>query len=83
MAPVVRQRTRDTHRNRKEIALHLANQGFDLSHQAGMMPIFSHGYVLCAPKPESSAVLSVVVDDTDAIVFADSLREYLEKEFFR
>jgi hypothetical protein len=63
--------------------LNLADQGFDLAHEAGLMPIFSHRYVVCASSPESSVVLSVVVNDADAIVFADSLKQYLEKEFLR
>lgn len=59
----------------------LADQGFDLAPEMGLMPIVSHRYVVCSPNPESSVVLSVVVEGTDAIVYADSLRDYLEKEF--
>lgn len=79
---IVRYRIQAIHRNRREIALDLADQGFDLPLDAGLMPIFSHRYVVCA-NPESSIVLSVVVDSVDAIVYADSLKEYLEKEFLR
>ena len=78
---IVRQRMEDIDRNRREITLCLADQGFDLATEVGLMPIVSHRYVVCSPNPESSVVLSVVVEGTDAIVYADSLRDYLEKEF--
>lgn len=61
----------------------LADQGFDLAPEAGLMPIFSHRYIVCSSDHESSAVLSIVTDDVDAIVYANSLREYLEKEFLQ
>src|SRR5215510_13282853 len=77
---IIRQRMQEIHRNRKDIAMNLADQGFDLVPEAGVMPIFSHRYVVCSPDLKSSVVLSVVVDDVDAIVYANSLRQYLEKE---
>lgn len=80
---IVRQRIQVIHRNRPEIAMDLADQGFDLAPEAGLMPIFSHRYIVCSSDHESSAVLSIVTDDVDAIVYANSLREYLEKEFLQ
>jgi len=76
----VRQRIKDIQESRSEIAAGLAEQGFDLPPEAGLAPIFSHRYVVCGSDPASSVVLSIVVHSTDAIVYANSLREYLEKE---
>jgi len=45
------------------------------------VPVFAHRYVVCSKNLNSSVVLSIVVHDTDAIVYGSSLREYLEKEF--
>lgn len=80
---VVRQRIEDVLRNRAEISADLAYQGFALPMDAGLAPICGHRYVLCTPDPESSAVLSIVVDGVDAIIYASSLQEYLEVEFFQ
>lgn len=78
---VVKQLIGIVQENRDEIALDLASQGFHLPAQASLLPIFGHRYVVCTRKLNTSAVLSIVVDDVDAIVYANSLREYLRKEF--
>jgi hypothetical protein len=67
--------------NRDDIALDLASQGFHLPAQASLVPICGHRYVVCTRKLNTSAVLSVVVYDIDAIVYANSLQEYLRKDF--
>jgi hypothetical protein len=67
--------------NRDDIALDLASQGFHLPAQSSLVPICGHRYVVCTRKLNTSAVLSVVVHDIDAIVYANSLREYLRKDF--
>jgi hypothetical protein len=67
--------------NRADIARDLAEQGFELGTEADLVPIYGHRYVVCRPNANSSAVLSIVVNDTDAIVYGDSLRECLEREF--
>jgi SMI1-KNR4 cell-wall len=67
--------------SRADIASDLAGQGFELPTDATLVPIFIHRYVLCTSDPSSSVVLSIVVNATDAIVYGNSLREYLEKEF--
>jgi hypothetical protein len=67
--------------NRDDVALDLASQGFHLPPQASLIPVCGHRYVVCTQKLNTSAVLSIVVHDVDAIVFGDSLREYLTKEF--
>lgn len=67
--------------HRDAIALDLASQGFYLPDQASLVPICGHRYVVCARRLNTSVVLSVVVGDVDAIVYANSLREYLQKDF--
>lgn len=68
---------------RQEIAADLSEQGFELDAKANLVPIFAPRYVVSSPNLDSSIALSIVVQDVDAIVYADSLREYLEKEFLR
>jgi len=67
--------------NRAEIADDLAGQGFYLVPQASLIPVFGHRYVVCTPEFDTSVVLSIVVHDVDAVVFGNSLLEYLRKEF--
>jgi hypothetical protein len=67
--------------HRLGIARDLAEQGFELLTEADLVPIYSHRYLVCVPNAEDSVVLSIVVEDTDAIVYGKSLREYLEREF--
>ena len=77
----VQQLIEDVRESREEIAADLESQGFALSEEANLVPIFSHRYVVCAVDPSDCAVLSIVVHDVDAIVYGSSLQEYLEKEF--
>ncbi|HXM13663.1 MAG TPA: SMI1/KNR4 family protein [Candidatus Eremiobacteraceae bacterium] len=67
--------------SRGDIARDLAEQGFELRAEANLVPIYEHRYVVCVPNADSSVVLSIVVHDTDAIVYGASLAEYLEREF--
>ena len=78
---IVRQRMKNIRDRRDEISANLSEQGFDLPVEAALVPIFSHRYMVCTSNPESSVVLSIVVNSTDAIVFANSMKEYLEREF--
>jgi hypothetical protein len=66
-----------------EIRSDLAQQGFALPLHANLVPIYAHRYLVCSSNPDSSVVLSIVVHATDAVVFGDSLRKYLEREFLR
>lgn len=77
----IREYINDVRRNRDSITMDLAEQGFDLHAEAGLVPIIGHRYIVCLPDSESSVVLSIVVNATDAIVYGNSLREYLEREF--
>jgi hypothetical protein len=70
-----------TRTSKDEIISDLAWQGFDLTEEASLVPIYGHRYVVCTPDLNSSTVLSIVVHDTDAIVYGNSLMEYLETEF--
>ena len=78
---LVQQRIEDVRESRNEIAADLKEQGFELSPQADLVPIFGHRYVVCTSNLKSSVVLSIVVHDVDAIVYGNALEEYLEREF--
>jgi len=78
---VVKQLIEVVQEHRDDVALDLASQGFHLPAQASFVRVCGHCYVVCTRKLNTSAVLSVVVHDVDAIVFGNSLREYLTKEF--
>lgn len=67
---------------RVELTATLARENFDLGSQAGLVPIYAHRCVVCGTDPESSVVLSIL-DGSDAIVYANSLEEYLRLEFLR
>ena len=69
--------------SRAEITSDLAQQGFELLPAANLVPIYGHRYVVCSSNLDDSVVLSIVVHDVDAIVYANSLTEYLEKEFLQ
>jgi len=77
---VIRQRIAEVGENRDELSTTLAEQGFNLPGDAGLVPIYGHRYVMCSSDPDSSVVLSIA-DPTDAVVYGSSLREYLENEF--
>ncbi len=78
---LVEQGIEDVRESRDEIAVDLREQGFDLSRQANLVPIFGNRYLVCTSNLDFSAVLSIVVHDVDAIVYGKSFHEYLEREF--
>jgi hypothetical protein len=51
-----------------------------LGTEDSLVPIYPHRYLVCTADSESSVVLSVA-DANDAIIYANSLEEYLEREF--
>jgi hypothetical protein len=65
---------------RVELGKTLADQGFVLPAEASLVPIHFIRYVVCTSNPNSSVVLSIE-DGADAILYGDSLKEYLEREF--
>lgn len=77
----MRQRIEDVRESRNEITTDLRNQGFDLSTEADLVPIYGHRYVLCTSNLNHSVVLSIVVHSIDTVVYGKSLQEYLEHEF--
>ena len=79
----IKRRIEDVGLSRLEITADLAEQGFELSVEASLVPFLQHRYVVCTPDPDRCVVLSIARDvvGTDSIVYGDSLREYLEKEF--
>jgi hypothetical protein len=77
---IVKQRIEDVNKFRVELTATMADQGFDLSAKASLVPIYKHRYVVCTANQDSSAVISIA-DGTDAIVYRNSFQEYLEKEF--
>jgi hypothetical protein len=78
---IVKLRIEDVRESRDEIAADLREQGYDLRPEAALVPIYLHRYVVCTSDLDRSVVLSIVVQATDAIVYGNSLREYLEREF--
>jgi hypothetical protein len=79
----VKERIEHIRASRAEIAADLAGQGLELPAEASLVPVFIHRYVVCTSDLNSSVVLSIVTNATDATVYGNSLREYLEKEFLR
>ena len=77
---IVKQRIEDIRVSRAEIVTDLVEQGFELSPEARLVPVFSSRYVVCTSNLESSVVLSVVIHAVDAIVYGNTLREYLEED---
>jgi hypothetical protein len=78
---IVKLRMEDARESRDEITADLREQGFDLPPEADLVPIYLHRYVVCTSDLNRSVVLSIVVHSTDAIVYGNSLQEYLEREF--
>jgi hypothetical protein len=68
--------------NRDRLTETLAGEGFVLSANGKLMPIFSHRYVVCDCPNGPSPVLSIC-DSEDAIVYGHSLQEYLKREFLK
>ncbi len=77
---IVRRLIEDVSRGRTALTATMAEQGLALSLEAGLVPIYGHRYLVCTPSRDSSVVLSIDGGD-DAIVYGNSLTEYLEREF--
>ena len=67
--------------NPEQLRNSLSEEGFQLGEEAKLLPIFAHRYVVCSPEAPSCAVLSIW-DSSDAIVYGQSLPEYLQREVF-
>jgi hypothetical protein len=78
---IVQEMRQDTDKDRGEIAAVLLDEGFELESTAALVPIFSHRYLVCSSDLDKSPVLSIM--GTDAIVYGNSLRIYLQREFLK
>jgi hypothetical protein len=79
---IIEARIVELNKIRDEITVTLADQGFTLAAEANFIPIYGIRVVLCTSDSELCRVLSIL-DGDDSIVYANSLQEYLEKEFLR
>ncbi len=77
----IQQHIKDVATQRREIAAALSGQGYFLEPNAGLVPIYSHRYIVCGSDPDTCTILSI--HGTDAIVYADSLKTYLNIEFLK
>jgi len=77
---IVRRLIEDVSKDRKGLTDTMAQEGFALQPTAALVPVYGHRYLVCTPCRDSSVVLSVDGSD-DAIVYGNSLKEYLEREF--
>jgi hypothetical protein len=75
----LRQLVESVERDRAQIRATLLEEGFELHDGAKLIPIFAHRFVVCLGGSEISPVLSIY-DPSDAIVYGNSLQEYLGKE---
>lgn len=80
---IVKRRIEDLRDSRRQISADLEEQGFDLTAEDTLVPIYGHRYVVCTPDRTRCVVLSVVVYSADAIVYGKALQEYLDREFLR
>jgi len=78
----VKQRIEGVRQERTELQKTMAEQGFVLAPEDALVPVYRHRYVVCTSNLDSSVVLSIA-DEGDAIVYGNSLSEYLEREFMR
>lgn len=75
----VLQRIAEVEADRTAITTELSEQGFSLRAETKLVPIYFHRYIACESNPTSSVVLSI--HGRDAIVYSNSMHEYLVKEF--
>lgn len=74
---IVRDYADAVRKERAEITDTLADGGFRLEEDAGLMPVFAHRFLVCA-DPLDGPVLSIY--GTDAIVYGPDLLSYLRAE---
>ena len=76
----VKRRVKEVESYRGQLTTTLAEQGFNLDPEDSLVPIYSLRYVVCTSDRATSVVLSIA-DEKDAIVYGNSLQEYLQKDF--
>lgn len=72
---IVREQMGYVAEDRAGITEALAEQGFHLEAEAGLVPVYSHRFLVCGGDLLDGPVLSIM--DTDAIVYGRNLVEYL------
>ena len=77
---IIRRLVKDMSSKRAELTATMTEEGFVLQPTTALVPIYGHRYLVCTPSLDTSVVLSIHGSD-DAIVYGNSLKEYLEKEF--
>jgi len=77
---IVRRLSEEVSRDRVGLTKTMAEEGFALQPTAALVPIYGRRHLVCARSLDSSVVLSIDGSD-DAIVYGNSLKEYLEREF--
>ena len=77
---LVRKLIADVQRERPVLTGTLAEQGFHLPDKAGFVPIYGLRFLVSMPDLGRSPVLSIQ-GGHDAIVYGNSLQEYLDREF--
>src|SRR5436190_441910 len=77
---VLRRLREEVSTDREMLTKTLAEEGFALQPTAALVPIYGRRYLVCTSRLDSSVVLSIDGSD-DAIVYGNSLKEYLEREF--
>ena len=75
----IKERIEDLKNDWKEIKEYLEEDDFIITEDMSLVPFYIHRYVVCGPNRTSGPVLSI--HGSDAIIYAESLRQYLEKEF--
>ncbi len=76
---IIKSLIEDVCKVRDEIEQVLAEQGYELETKAALVPIYAHRYIVCGSDLGQSTVLSI--HGIDAIVYGETLRVYLEREF--
>jgi len=77
---IVRGLIEDVSKERVELMATMAGEGFALQASAALVPIYGRRYLVCTPSVDRSVVLSTDGSD-DAIVYGNTLKEYLQREF--
>ncbi len=65
--------------DRADIAEVLSDEDFQLEPSDVLVPIYGHRFIVCGSDPNASVVVSIV--GIDAIIYSDSLRNYVRSEF--
>lgn len=79
--PIVQDKIQEVDKDRSEITAVLRDQGINLEPTENLVPIFAQRFIVCGLDLYKSVVLSIM--GTDAIIYGDTLKTYLQKEFLR